>query len=190
MWRQIGPAFRIMVVFTILTGLIYPGVITGLARVLFPNQADGSLINLNGQVVGSSLVGQNFSKPQYFQPRPSAAGNGYDASASLGSNYGPTSQKLIDRVKASVGQFRKDNPDYTGPIPADAVTASASGLDPDISPASATAQADRIAKARHASVEQVQQLIAEYTEGRTLGLFGDPHVNVLRLNLALDQRFP
>ena len=190
MWRQIGPAFRITLVFTVLTGLIYPGVITALSRALFPNQADGSLIKVKGQVVGSSLVGQNFSKPQYFQPRPSAAGNGYDASASSGSNYGPTSQKLIDRVNASLQQFRKDNPGYSGPIPADLVTASGSGLDPDISPASAAAQADRVAKARHVSVQQVQQLIAEYTDGRTLGLFGDPHVNVLRLNLALDQQYP
>jgi potassium-transporting ATPase KdpC subunit len=191
MWRQIGPAFRITLVFTVLTGLIYPGVITGLCQVLFPKQADGSLVTADGQVVGSSLIGQNFSQPRYFQPRPSAAGNdGYDASASLGSNYGPTSQKLIDRVKASIAGFRNDNPDYSGPIPADLVTASGSGLDPDISPASAEAQAARVAKARGVSLQEVEQLIAEHTEGRTLGLWGEPHVNVLLLNLALDQMIP
>jgi potassium-transporting ATPase KdpC subunit len=191
MWRQIGPAFRITLVFTVLTGLIYPGVITALSQMLFPKQADGSLVTVNGQVVGSSLVGQNFSQPRYFQPRPSAAGNdGYDASASNGSNYGPTSQKLIARVKASIAGFRKDNPDYSGPIPADLVTASASGLDPDISPASAEAQAARVAKTRGASVQEVERLIAEHTEGRTLGLWGEPRVNVLLLNLVLDRTIP
>src|ERR1035437_9571013 len=145
MWREIAPAFKTMLLFTVLLGVIYPLATTGLAKLMFPNAANGSLITANGQVVGSSLIGQNFTKPEYFQPRPSAAGNGYDAMASGGSNYGPTNQKLIDRVKASIDQFRKDNPDYTGPIPADLVTASASGLDPHISPASAQAQASRIA---------------------------------------------
>ncbi len=125
MWKEILPAFKVMLLFTILTGLVYPLVTTGLAQLLFRNSANGSLISVNGQIVGSSLIGQNFTKPEYFQPRPSAAGTGYDASNSGGSNYGPTNQKLIDRVKASIDQFRKDNPDYTGPIPADLVTASA-----------------------------------------------------------------
>jgi potassium-transporting ATPase KdpC subunit len=191
MWRQIGPAFRITLVFTVLTGLIYPGVITALCQVLFPKQADGSLVTVNGQVVGSSLIGQTFSQPRYFQPRPSAAGNdGYDASASNGSNYGPTNRKLIDRLKAFVEKFRKDNTDYSGPVPADLATASGSGLDPDLSPASAEAQVARVAKARGVSVQEVELLVAEHTEGRTLGFLGEPHVNVLMLNLALDQTLP
>lgn len=190
MWRQFGPALRITLLFTILTGLIYPGIVTGLCQILFHHQANGSMVEVNGQVVGSALIGQKFSKPQYFQPRPSAAGNGYDGSSSNGSQYGPTNQKLIDRVKASVDQFRNDNPDYTGPIPADAVTASASGLDPDISPANAQAQAPRVAKARGVSLQNIQQLIAAHTTGRTFGLMGEPRVNVLLLNLDLDQKFP
>jgi K+-transporting ATPase ATPase C chain len=181
----------VTLLFTVLTGLIYPGVVTALCQLVFPDKADGSLVKVNGQVVGSSLIGQNFTKPEYFQPRPSAAGNdGYDATASTGSNYGPTNQKLIDRVKVSIEKFRKENPDHAGPVPADLVTASGSGLDPHISPASAEAQAARIARARGISVEQVQQLITENTEGRTLGLLGEPRVNVLLLNLVLDQKFP
>ncbi len=191
MWQQISPAFRITLVFTVLTGFLYPGAVTGLCQALFRWRANGSLITIDGQVVGSSLIGQNFAKPGYFQPRPSAAGNdGYDPTASGGSNYGPTNQKLIDRVKASVDKFRKENPDYAGPIPADLVTASASGLDPNLSPASAQAQLARVAKARHVAVEQVQKLIQENTQGRSLGVLGEPRVNVLLLNLALDQRFP
>jgi len=190
MWREISPALKMMLLFTVLLGVVYPLVTTGLAQLLFRDAANGSLISANGQVVGSSLIGQNFTKPEYFQPRPSAAGNGYDATASGGSNYGPTNQKLIDRVKASIDQFRKDNPDYTGPIPADLVTASGSGLDPHISPASAEAQTPRIAKARGITADQVQQLTAAYTEPRQLGFLGEPKVNVLKLNLALDQQFP
>ena len=191
MWKQIGPAFRITLVLTVLTGLIYPGVVTALCQLAFPDQANGSVVKANGQVVGSSLIGQNFTKPECFHPRPSAAGtDGYDATASTGSNYGPTNQKLIDRVKVSVEKFRKENPDQAGLVPADLVTASGSGLDPHISPASAEVQAARIARARGISVQQVQQLIKESTEGRTLGLFGEPRVNVLLLNLALDQKFP
>ena len=132
MWSQIAPAFRITLVMTILTGLIYPAVVTGVAQMVFPNQARGSLVTVDGKVVGSELIGQNFSKPEYFHPRPSAAGAGYDGALSSGSNYGPTNQKLADRVKASVEQYRQENPDYSGPIPADAVTTSASGLDPHI----------------------------------------------------------
>ncbi len=145
----------------------------------------------NGQVVGSRLIGQNFKRPEYFHPRPSAAGNdGYDPTNSGPANHGPTNQKLIDRVKDSVAAFRKANPDYTGPIPADLVTTSASGLDPDISPASAEAQATRVAKARGIAVKQVRDLIAQHTQGRDLGFLGEPRVNILALNLALDRRFP
>jgi K+-transporting ATPase ATPase C chain len=175
---------------TILTGLVYPGVVTGLCQVLFRDQANGSLISQNGQVVGSALLGQNFSKPEYFHPRPSAAGNdGYDPTASSGSNLGPTSQKLADRMKLSAAQFRKENPDYSGAIPADALTASGSGLDPHISVANANIQAARVAKARGASAAAVEALIASTTENRDLGFLGEPRVNVLKLNLELDQRF-
>ncbi len=151
MLSQLWPALRINIFLTILLGVGYPLAITGISQLVFPHQANGSLITRNGQVIGSELIGQNFTKPEYFQPRPSAAGNdGYDATASGGSNYGPTNQKLIDRVKASVDKFHKDNPDYHGPIPADLVTASASGLDPDISPASAHgARAARGESSRH-----------------------------------------
>jgi K+-transporting ATPase ATPase C chain len=191
MWQQLGTGFKMMLVLTVLTGLLYPGVVTGLCQVLFPARANGSLVVANGHVIGSELIGQNFKKPEYFQPRPSAAGNdGYDPMASGPSNLGPTNQKLADRVKDSVASFRKNNPDYTGPIPADLVTASGSGLDPDISPASAEAQAARIAKARGVPVEQVRNLIAGHTQGRDLGFMGDPRVNVLEINLALDQAAP
>jgi len=191
MRHQIGPAFRIMLVLTVLTGLIYPGVVTALCQAVFHWQANGSMVKVDGKEIGSALIGQNFTRPEYFHPRPSAAGNdGYDATASTGSNYGPTSQKLIDRVKSSVEQFRKENPDYAGPIPADLLTASASGLDPEISPASAEAQAARVAKARGASLEQVSQLITQNTKGPDLGFLGEPRVNVLELNLELDRQFP
>ena len=191
MWRQFAPALRIVLTFTVLTGFLYPGLVIGICQLLFPRQANGSLVEVNGQVIGSSLIGQNFTKPEYLHPRPSAAGSdGYDASASTGSNFGPTNQKLIDRVKASADQFRKENPDFSGPIPSDLVTASGSGLDPDISAASAEAQAPRIAKARGITVEQVRQLIAGQTEGRRLGFLGEPRVNVLALNLDLDRQFP
>jgi K+-transporting ATPase ATPase C chain len=188
---QLTHAFRFTLLMTVLTGLIYPGVVTGLCQLLFPRPANGSLLVVNGKIVGSSLLGQNFSKPQYFHPRPSAAGNdGYDASSSSGSNYGPTNQKLIDRVKADVAKFRKENPGYQGPIPADLLTTSASGLDPDISPASALAQAPRVADARGIPVDQMETLIATHTEGRQWGFLGEPRVNVLLLNLELNQKFP
>jgi K+-transporting ATPase ATPase C chain len=191
MWNQMAPGLRINIFMTILFGIAYPLIITGISQVAFPRQANGSLIVSDGKVIGSELIGQNFTRPEYFQPRPSAAGNdGYDATSSGGSNFGPTNQKLIDRVKASVEKFRKENPDYTGPIPADLVTASASGLDPHLSPSSAMAQAARVAKARGMSQDQVAQLLAEFTEPPALGLLGEPRVNVLKLNLALDQRFP
>jgi K+-transporting ATPase ATPase C chain len=191
MWRQLLPGLRMTVLMSVLTGLIYPGMVTGICRLIFPKQADGSLIERNGRVVGSELIGQNFSSPRYFQSRPSAAGNdGYDGTASGGSNLGPTNKKLVDRVTASVEQFRKDNPDYRGEIPADLVTTSASGLDPHISPASAEAQVARVAKARGASEDQVRQLVRKFTEGRDLGFLGEPRVNVLELNLALDEQSP
>lgn len=186
-----GTAFRVTLVMTVLTGLIYPGVLTEICQDLFPSQANGRMISLNGRIVGSALIGQNFSEPQYFHPRPSAAGkHGYNATESGGSNYGPTNQRLINRIKASIAEFRKDNPDYKGPIPADLVTASASGLDPDISPASAEAQAARVAAARDVPLKEVLRLISRHTEERELGFLGEPRVNVLELNLALDRQFP
>lgn len=191
MWQQILPGLRIKLFMTVLLGVIYPLAMTGISQVLFPDKANGSLKTAGGKVIGSELIGQNFRKAEYFQPRPSAAGNdGYDATASTGSNYGPTNQKLIDRVKASIEKFRKENPDYTGPLPADLVTASASGLDPHLSPDSAKAQAARVAKARGVSLDRVNELISQFTEGPGLGLLGEPRVNVLMLNLALDSQFP
>ncbi len=188
MLKQLIPAIRITLVLTVLTGVVYPGVVTGLCQLLFRHQANGSLIVKDGRVVGSSLIGQNFARPEYFHPRPSAAGdNGYDASNSNGSNLGPTNKKLIDRVKGDIDKFRQENPDYHGPIPADLVTASGSGLDPHISPASANAQVARVAKARGIGAGHVQRLIAQHTERPDLGLLGDPRVNVLELNLALDR---
>jgi K+-transporting ATPase ATPase C chain len=191
MWRQMLPALRMTVLMTVLTGLVYPGVVTAICQVLFPRQANGSLIERNGHPIGSDLIGQNFSQPGYFQPRPSAAGSdGYDATASGGSNLGPTNQKLVDRVKASAEKFRKENPDYTGSIPADLVTASGSGLDPHLSPGSAEAQIARVAKARGTSEDQIRQLVTQFTENRDLGFLGELRVNVLRVNLALDDKFP
>jgi potassium-transporting ATPase KdpC subunit len=189
MWQQLLPGLRIKIFMTLLLGVAYPLAMTGICQVLFPHRSNGSLITQGAKVVGSDLIGQNFTKPEYFQPRPSAAGNdGYDGTASGGSNFGPTNQKLVDRVKASIEKFRKENPDYQGPIPADLVTTSASGLDPHLSPDSAMAQAPRVAKARGVSVEQVNQLVGQFTEGPDLGILGEPRVNVLRLNLALDQQ--
>lgn len=243
MIKEIGPGFRLTLVFTILTGLIYPAVMTGISQLVFPNQSNGSLVSANGKTVGSILIGQNFSKPQYFHPRPSSAGNGYDATASSGSNLGPTSAKLLhgttkmddkknevvdfDGVNLRVVHYCLDNDipyessvpldqfkDAKGeldevklikafnddknplvftakkPIPPDAVTASSSGLDPHISPANADVQAERVAKARNVSVDQVKQLVAENTERADLGFLGEPRVNVLMLNIAVDQRFP
>jgi K+-transporting ATPase ATPase C chain len=243
MMKELGPAFRMMVVFTILTGLVYPAAMTGISRIIFPKQADGSLVTVNGKIVGSSLIGQNFSKDEYFHPRPSSAGNGYDATASSGSNLGPTSAKLLrgttkmddkknevvdfdgislrivhycldndipyessiplDQFKTAKGDldevklikaFNDDkNPlvfKPKAPIPADAVTGSASGLDPHISAANAEIQAARVAKTRKVSVEQIKQLLAQSTEKPDLGFLGEPRVNVLILNIALDQQYP
>jgi K+-transporting ATPase ATPase C chain len=187
MLQQLMPALRMTALLTLLTGLVYPGVVTGVCQLLFREKANGSLVSRNGQILGSTLIGQNFARPEYFHPRPSAAGNdGYDATASSGSNLGGTNQKLITRMKASADQFRKDNPAYTGPIPADALTASGSGLDPHISVANAEAQAARVAEARHLSKASVDGLVASFTESRDFALEGEPRVNVLKLNLALD----
>jgi K+-transporting ATPase ATPase C chain len=191
MWEQILPGLRIKIFLTILLGVVYPLAITGISQLAFPHKANGSLITVGGRVVGSEIIGQNFTKAEYFQSRPSAAGSdGYDGTSSSGSNLGPTSKKLSDRVQASVEKFRKENPDYQGPIPADLLTASASGLDPHISPDSAEAQVARVAKARNISPSQVQQLVTQFTEGPDLGLLGEPRVNVLKLNLALNEGYP
>jgi len=243
MIKELGPGLRLTLALTILTGLLYPAVMTGVSELIFPKQANGSLVSVNGKLVGSSLIAQGFAKPEYFHPRPSAAGNGYDATSSSGTNLGPTSAKLLhgttkkddknndvvdfdgidDRVvhyclengipyesSAPLDQFKDSqgnlddvklikafNDDKTplvftpkSPIPADAVTMSASGLDPHISPANAELQAARVAKARGVSAEQVKPLIAQFTERADWGFLGEPRVNVLMLNLALDQHFP
>ena len=189
--KQLIIAIKATLVLTILTGVAYPLLVTGLSKALFPRQAEGSLIRANGKVIGSELIGQRFTRPGYFHGRPSAAGNdGYDGLSSGGSNLGPTNQKLVDRIKDDLKKFRAENPTFTGPIPADLLTASGSGLDPDISPASAEAQAGRVAAARGVGVETVRQLVAANTAGRQFGILGEPRVNVLRLNLALDQAAP
>ena len=243
MIKELGTGFRLTLAFTILTGLLYPGIITGVSQLVFPARANGSLVTVNGTVIGSSLIGQNFSKPEYFHPRPSAAGKGYDATASGGTNLGPTSAKLIrgttqidDKNNESVAfdgisvrivhyclendipyessmpldQFKNAQGDLDdlklikafnddkqpllftakASIPADAVTASASGLDPHISPANAEAQAARVARARKVEADEVKQLISGSTEAADLGFLGEPRVNVLKLNIAIDQRFP
>ncbi|HYK17861.1 MAG TPA: potassium-transporting ATPase subunit KdpC, partial [Bryobacteraceae bacterium] len=186
----LSPGLRINLFFTLLLGIVYPLAVTGICQVAFPHRANGSLIWQDDKVIGSELIGQIFTKPEYFQPRPSAAGDGYDALASGGSNYGPTNQRLVDRVKASIEKFRKENLDYQGPIPADLVTASASGLDPHLSPDSIRVQIPRVAKARGIQADRLTQLVAQFTEQPDLGVFGEPRVNVLKLNLALDQQFP
>ena len=243
MIKELGPGFRLTLVFTILLGLVYPVAMTGISQMIFPRQANGSMITVNGKVVGSSLIGQNFSKPEYFHPRPSSAGSGYDGGSSGGSNLGPTSAKLLhgttkmddkknevvdfegislrvvhycldneipyessvplDQFKNPQGNlddvklikaFSEDKAPLTftpkSPIPADAVTASSSGLDPHISPANADMQAARVAKARGVSLDQVKGLIAENTKSSDWGILGEPGVNVLMLNVALDERFP
>jgi len=243
MWKEILPGIRIKLFMTVLLGVVYPLAMTGISQAIFPKQANGSLITAGGKVIGSEIIGQNFSKPEYFHPRPSAAGSGYDASASSGSNLGPTSAKLIhgatkmddkknevvdydgislrmvhycvdndipyessvplDRFKGADGNLddvkliKAFNDDKTPliftpkvPVAADAVTASSSGLDPHISPANAQAQASRVAQARGISVDQANQIVARFTEGPDMGLLGEPRVNVLKLNLAMDQQFP
>lgn len=173
---------------TVLLGLIYPLVVTGLAQVMFPHKANGQLIVENGNVIGSSIIGQEFSGAEYFHSRISAAGNGYDAANSGGTNFGPTNQKLIDRVKADVAADQTENPGT--PVPIDLVTSSASGLDPDITPANAEFQLPRVAKARGITPAQVQAIVAAHTQQRQFGVLGEPGANVLVLNLDLDQRYP
>jgi K+-transporting ATPase ATPase C chain len=189
--QHIRTAVLLTIVLTVLLGIVYPLLMTGLSQVLFPNQANGSLIrHSSGAVIGSALLGQNFTQPQYFHPRPSAAGtDGYDATASGGSNLAPTNQKLIDNVIDRSAAYREENGlADDAPVPVDAVTTSASGLDPDISPANALIQAGRVAKARGISKDQVRAMVNQYTGGRMLFVLGEPRVNVLRLNLALDGR--
>jgi K+-transporting ATPase ATPase C chain len=196
MLQHIRPAVVLIVLMTLLTGVIYPFAITGFAMVVFPHRAGGSMITRDGTVIGSALIGQNFTSDKYFHSRPSATNTPdpkdptknvdapYNAANSSGSNLGPTSQALVDRVKADVETWRKDG--VTGPIPADAVTTSASGLDPDISPAYALLQVTRVAKARNLPEDRVRALVAGQADGRALGIVGEPRVNVLELNLALD----
>jgi|SRR5580698_2757255 K+-transporting ATPase ATPase C chain len=172
---------------TILLGIIYPLVVTGLAQVMFKDKANGQLIVQNGKVVGSRIIGQGFTGPAYFHSRPSAAGNGYDAANSSGSNLGPTNQHLIERMKSDVAN-QLDHPQQA--VPVDLITTSGSGLDPHISPAAAEFQVDRVAQQRGIKVDEVRQLVLKHTEGRQLGFLGEARVNVLELNLELDQRFP
>lgn len=187
--RHMGTAALFTLVSVVLLGIVYPLAMTGVSQVLFPSQANGSLITVNGKVVGSDIIGQLFTKPQYFHGRPSAAGkNGYDPTATGGTNLGPTSKKLIDATRDAIKALKKENPNATGPIPMDLVTSSASGIDPDISPESAYYQAPRIAKARGTGTDKVRALIDAHVHQRELGFLGEPHVNVLELNLALDGR--
>jgi K+-transporting ATPase ATPase C chain len=243
MWEQILPGLRIKIFFTVVLGIAYPLVMTGISQAIFPKQANGSLIRIGNKIVGSEIIGQNFTKPEYFHPRPSSAGSGYDGTASAGSNLGPTSAKLLhgttkmddkknevvdfDGISLRILHYCLDNgipyessvpldqfKDASGnlddvklikafnndraplvftpkkSIPSDAVMGSASGLDPHISPANAQIQTERVAKARNISADQVNRLVAQFTEGPDLGLLGEPRVNVLELNLALDQQFP
>jgi K+-transporting ATPase ATPase C chain len=187
MFENFMPAVRVTLVLTVLTGLIYPGVVTALSKLIFPSYAKGSLIEVDGKVIGSELIGQKFARPEYFHGRPSAAGDGYNAGNSGASNFGPTNEKLASRVRADVAQFRKENPAYMGLLPADLLTMSGSGLDPHISPASAYAQVPRVARARGVSEDTVRQLVASTIEESQLGFLGEPRVNVLKLNLALDK---
>jgi K+-transporting ATPase ATPase C chain len=187
MKKNLITAVLMTIVTTILLGVGYPLLVTGLAH-LWPDKANGQLVSKNGVVVGSRIIAQPFTGAAYFHPRPSAAGNGYDATNSGGSNYGPTNQKLMDRVKGDVATLQAENPGK--PVPVDLVTASGSGLDPHISPAAAEFQIPRVAKVRGMSESEVSAMVAEHTEGRQLGFLGEPRVNVLELNLALDEKHP
>lgn len=190
MWKQMMPGLRMTIVLTVLTGVVYPGLVTALSQMMFPSQANGSLVHRNGKVIGSALIGQSFTKPEYFHPRPSAAGSdGYDASASGGSNLGPSSRKLIERVKASAGKWRSQE-GISEALPSDLLTASGSGLDPHLSPGSAQLQARRVASVRGVAAAEILSLVEGMTEGRDLGVLGEPRVNVLMLNLKLDEKFP
>jgi potassium-transporting ATPase KdpC subunit len=188
--KELLIAGRMTPVTLVLTGLAYPLLITGAAQVLFPERANGSLLRRDGLVVGSELIAQGFRDPAYFQARPSAAGaDGYDATSSSGSNFGPTSQKLRDRVVADLARLQAENPAAPGPVPLELLTASGSGLDPDLSPSAASWQAPRVAAARGVPVAELLALVRGRTQERTLGFLGEPRVNVLRLNLDLDDRF-
>ena len=183
-------ALRTTAVTLVLTGIMYPYVVTGLAQLLFPDRANGSLVtDEHGQVVGSELIGQGGTHPAYFQPRPSAAGAGYEATASSGSNLGPTSKKLQDRVTQDLERLKEENPDAPGPAPIELVTTSGSGLDPHLSPQAALWQVPRVARTRGVAPERVRAVVEAYSEGRDLGLLGEPRVNILLLNLALDRQF-
>ena len=187
MRSQIRPALMALLIFTVLTGLLYPLVVTGIAQLVFPHQANGSLIVVNGKTVGSSLIGQQFTDPKYFWGRLSATGPyPYNAAASSGSNLGPTNPALLDEARARIAALKAADPANTQPIPVDLVTSSGSGLDPDISVAAALYQLPRIARLRGLSESTVRTLVDQYTQGRTLGFLGEPRVNVLQLNLALD----
>jgi K+-transporting ATPase ATPase C chain len=188
--RQLRPAILVTFVFIVVTGLVYPGIVTAVARVVFPNQALGSLVTVNGQVVGSSLIAQQFAQPWYFHPRRSAAGDGYDATASGGSNKGPTDRKLADTLIAGAIAQAESAGVPKGKIPTDMATASGSGLDPHISPANALFQVARVAAARGVDTAQVRDLALHYVERRQFGFLGEPRVNVLALNIALDNAFP
>jgi K+-transporting ATPase ATPase C chain len=189
--KHLRPAIVLTLLLCVITGLLYPAVVTAVAQLLFPKQANGSLITLNGKVIGSELIGQTFAAPYYFHSRPSAAGGGYDAGASSGTNKGPTDRKLADTLIAgAVENAVKEDGAEKGKIPSDMVTASGSGLDPHISPASADLQVARVARERGADAEAVRRLVQQHTEGRQFGFLGDPRVNVLLLNIALDSVFP
>jgi potassium-transporting ATPase KdpC subunit len=188
MKKNLITAVLMTIATTVLLGIIYPLVVTAIAQVLFPRQANGQLIQRDGKTVGSAIIGQSFSGPAYFHSRPSAAGNGYDAANTNGSQLGPTNQKLIDRVKGDVSAAQADDPGL--PVPIDLVTASASGIDPHITPAAAEFQLPRIAKERGTTADRLRPLVARHTEGRQLGFLGEPRVSVLELNLELDQQFP
>jgi K+-transporting ATPase ATPase C chain len=185
--RLLRPAIVMTLLLCVLTGLVYPGVVTAVAQLVFPRQANGSIVEVDGRPVGSALIGQPFSRPEYFHPRPSAAGAGYDPTASAGSNKGPTDRKLADTLIAgAVERAVEEDGAERGKIPADMATASGSGLDPHISPANADLQVARVARARRMAPERVRELVARYTEGRQFGILGEPRVNVLLLNIALD----
>ena len=188
--KHVGTATIYTIVSVVIFGFIYPLVTTLLSQVIFPKQAAGSMLYLDSKPIGSAIIGQLWTKPQYLHGRPSAAGKGYDPTSTGATNLGPTSKKLIDSTRAAIVALRKENPDGAGPIPMDLITSSASGIDPDVSPEAAYYQGPRVAKARHLPLDQVRTLIAQHVSGRTLGVLGEPRVNVLEVNLALDGKTP